>query len=109
MYNGVIDEEKTICHYVNSTDVNKDTFEYVIKIVIYQCNMFLKGKQTENKALKKEFKPPIYVCGFNSANYNIYFFTSLLLKSEYASRFTSKTIFKGGTLIFFMLVDKAVK
>ena len=80
LYNGVIDQEQTFCHYINSTDVNKDTFEYVMKIVVYQCDMFLKGKQTENNALKKEFKNPLYLCGFNSANYDLYFFYKLIIK-----------------------------
>lgn len=51
------------------------------------------------------FKCPLYLFGFNSANYDLYFFINQLLKSKYAKRYTSKTVFKGGTLIFFMLVD----
>ena len=105
LYKGLIDEEKTFCHYVNSKNVNEDTFEYVMKIITYQCDKYLEGKENDDKALIKEFKKPLYLCGFNSANYDLYFFTNLLLKSKYASRFISKTIFKSGSLVFFMLVD----
>ena len=105
LYNGVIDDQKTFCHYNNSIDVNKDTFEYIMKIVIYQCDKYLEGMEENNKALKKTFRKPLYLCGFNNAQYDLYFFTNLLLKSKYAQRFTSKTIFKNGALIFFMLVD----
>ena len=105
LYNGVIDEHKTFCPYVNSNDVNKDTFEYIMKIVIYQCDNYAEGVEENKKALKKTFRKPLYLCGFNSSNYDLYFFTNLLLKSQYAKRFTSKTIFKNGALIFFMLVD----
>ena len=100
LYNGVIDEHKTFCHYNNGMDVNKDTFDYLMKIVIYQCDKYAEGIEENNKALKKTFRKILYICGFNSANYDIYFFTNLLLKSHYAKRFTSKTIFKNGASIF---------
>ena len=53
----------------------------------------------------KVYNKPLVLCGFNSANYDLYFLVRELLKSKYSNRFTSKTIFKGNTLIFFMLVD----
>ena len=31
MYNDEIHEEKTLIHYVNSDDVCKDTFEYIMQ------------------------------------------------------------------------------
>ena len=42
--NNIVDQEKTLCHYVNSENVAKDTFEYVMKIIEYQCNKYLEGK-----------------------------------------------------------------
>ena len=52
--------------------------------------------------MMKYMKCPLYLCGFNSANYDLYFFINQLLKSK---RYSSKTVFKNGTLIFFMLID----
>ena len=106
LYKDQIDDEKTPCHYINSLDVAKDTFEYIMNIIIKQCDMYKLGKETDNKKLKNEFKDSLYLCGFNNANYDLYFFIRELLKSKYSERFISKTIFKGNTLIFFMLVDK---
>ena len=51
------------------------------------------------------YTTPLTLCGFNSANYDLYFFINLLMKSEFSETFVSKTIFKGHTLIFFMLID----
>ena len=62
--------------------------------------------ETGNNALKNKYYRPLYLCGFNSANYDLYFFINLLLKSSYAKRFVSKTIFKGSTLVFFALLDR---
>ena len=50
--------------------------------------------------LMNAYTTPLTLCGFNSANYDLYFFINLLMKSEYSKRFVSKTIFKGHTLIF---------
>ena len=50
-------------------------------------------------------KSPLYVCGFSSANYDLYFFINELLKPMYANRYTSKTIFKNGAIVFFMQYD----
>ena len=61
LYKGSIDQEQTFCHYTNSNDANKDTFEYIMKIVTYQCDMYLKGKEKGNKALVKEFRNH-YIC-----------------------------------------------
>ena len=44
LYNGVEYEEKTLIHYINSDDVCKDTFEYIMKIVEFQCDMYKKGQ-----------------------------------------------------------------
>ena len=57
------------------------------------------------KKLMNAYTTPLTLCGFNSANYDLYFFINLLMKSEFSKRFVSKTIFKGHTLIFFMLID----
>ena len=92
-HNGIIDEQKSFCHNVNSNDVNKGTFEYIMKTIMYDCDKYAEGVKENNEALKKTFRKPLYICGFNSANYDLYFFTNLLLKSHYAKRFTSKTIF----------------
>ena len=62
-----------------------------MKIVTYQCDMYLKGKEKGNKALIKESRKPLYLCGFNSANYDLSFFVNLLIKSDYSTRYTSKT------------------
>ena len=105
IYNSKIDEEKTLIHYENTMNVNKDTFEYVMQIVSDQCNKYLDAKDSNNKKLMKIYNRPLYLCGFNNANYDLYFLVRELLKSKYADRFISKTIFKGNTLIFFMLID----
>ena len=47
-----------------------------------------------------KYKRPLTLCGFSSANYDIYFFINILTKSEYSKRY-----FKGHTLIFFVLID----
>ena len=104
-FNGVRDEEKTLIHYVNSEDVKLDTFKYIMEKVENQCDQYLKAKENNNNNLMNFFKTPLYLCGFNSANYDLYFFMNQLLKSKYAKRYTSKTIFKNGALIFFMLYD----
>ena len=105
IYNGKVDEEKTLLHYDNTMNVNKDTFEYVMQIVKDQCDKYIDAKENKNKKLIKVYSRPLYLCGFNNANYDLYFLVRELLKSKYADRFISKTIFKGNTLIFFMLVD----
>ena len=104
-FNGVRDEEKTLIHYVNSEDVKMDTFKYIMEKVENQCDQYLKAKENNNNNLMNFFKTPLYLCGFNSANYDLYFLMNQLLKSKYAKRYTSKTIFKNGALIFFMLYD----
>ena len=86
-------------------DVNKDTFEYIMQIFINQCDKYIEAKESKNGKLTKIYANPLYLCGFNSANYDLYFLVRELLKSKYSKRFASKTIFKGNTLIFFMLVD----
>ena len=69
LYNGELDEEKTLRHYDNSTDVNQDTFDYIMKIVEFQ---YLIGKQEHNEALKITHKQALYLCGFNLID--LYFF-----------------------------------
>ena len=50
LYDGKIDEEKTFLHYYNSNDVNRDTFDYIMNIVTYQCDKYLIGiKKRINK------------------------------------------------------------
>ena len=65
----------------------------------------LQWKKNSDKKLMNGYTTPLTLCGFNSANYDLYFFINILMKSEYSKRFVSKTIFKGHTLIFFMLID----
>ncbi len=105
LFKGKEDETKTLQHYVNSNDVKIDTFNYVMEKVTKQCDQYKKAKDDDNKQMMNYMKCPLYLCGFNSANYDLYFFINQLLKSKYAKRYTSKTVFKGGTLIFFMLID----
>ena len=93
-------EEKTFMHYDNSKDVNLDTFNYIMKIVNEQCDLYLKGKEQKQKSLMNKYKRPLTLCGFNSANYDLYFFINLLMKSQFSKRYVSKTIFKGHTLVF---------
>ena len=70
-----------------------------------QCDLYNKGKATKKKYLMNKYKTPLTLCGFNSANYDLYFFINLLMKSEYSIRYVSKTIFEGHCLIFFMPID----
>ncbi len=99
-------EEKTLCHYKNSTDVKLDTFDYIMSTVTKQCDEYLEAKQNHDNITMYFYQKPLYLCGYNSSSFDLYFFVSQLLKSSYCDRFAVKTIFKSGALIFFMLVDK---
>ena len=93
-------EEQTFMHYDNSENVNLDTFNYIMNIVKNQCDHYYNRKINNDKKLMNAYTTPLTLCGVNSANYDLYFFINLLMKSEYSKRFVSKTIFKGNTLIF---------
>ena len=75
-------EEKTFMH-----DVNLDTFNYILKIVNEQCDLYIKGKEQKQKSLMNKYKRPLTLCGFNSANYDLYFFINLLMKSQFSKRY----------------------
>ena len=38
LYDGIIDQEVTLCHYINSSDVNSDTFDYIKSILMFPFN-----------------------------------------------------------------------
>ena len=51
LFNGVIDEEKTFIHYVNSHDVKVDTFNYIMHKVTDQCDRYLEAKESKDKKM----------------------------------------------------------
>ena len=68
-------EEKIFMHYDNSENVNLDTFNYIMQIVNQQCDLYNQGKEFNEKSLMNKYKRPLTLCGFNSANYDLYFFS----------------------------------
>ena len=54
-------------------NVNLDAFNYIMQIVNKQCDVYNKGKEFNEKSLMNKYKRPLTLCGFNSANYDLYF------------------------------------
>ena len=61
-------------HYDNSENVNLDAFNYIMQIVNQQCDLYNQGKEFNEKSLMNNYKRPLALCGFNSANYDLHFF-----------------------------------
>ena len=61
-------------HYDNSENVDLDPFNYLMQIVNQQCDLYNQGKEFNEKSLTNKYKRPPTLCGFNSANYDLYFF-----------------------------------
>ena len=65
-------EEKIFMHQDNSENVILDTFSYIMQIVNHQCDLYNQGKEFIEKSLINKYKRPLPLCGFNSANYDLY-------------------------------------
>ena len=61
--------------------------------------------QSKDNAVISKLISPLFLCGYNSANFDLYFFVRMLMNSKYSERFATKCIFKGGSLVSFMLFD----
>ena len=104
-FNDKHEEDKTLIHYKNSNDVQQDTFNYIMNVVNRQCKAYYKAKIEGDAPKINSLRNPLYLCHYNGANFDMYFFIRSLLNSKYAERYSSKCIFKGGTLVSFMLFD----
>ena len=51
IFDGKVDERKTLLHYDNTMDVNKDTFEYIMQVVTYQCDKFIEAKDSKKRKI----------------------------------------------------------
>ena len=65
--------KKNLIHYINSDDVCKDIFDYIMQKIKFQCNMYKKGQDKKNNEIKNNLYKPLFLCGYNSANYDLYF------------------------------------
>jgi hypothetical protein len=66
-------------------DVAGDTFGYIMNLI--ECS-----------------EHPLYICGYNSARFDLYFIVNRLISSEYAEKYSTRTIFKGGALVYLALM-----
>ena len=48
--------------YIKCKDVNKETFEYVMKTAIEQCDLYIQGKEEGNIKLQRAYQVALYLC-----------------------------------------------
>ena len=115
----VCEERLELIHYTPERNVSKETYDYVMSKVIERCEKFRQAKKTkdneyvseqEKKVAQKtmsKYASPIYLCGYNASNFDLYFIMRELSKNEaHADRFRAETVFKGRTLVCFILTDR---
>lgn len=85
----------------NSSDVNKDTFEYIIGLIEKDCIQ----KTTSNKLENFFYKQPYTLCAYNGSSFDFHFILNQFLYSDYTHKYQLKHIVKDNKLMSIKLTE----